>query len=149
MPIGKHRCVVLADSHQDTLEGVRGLLEAIFETVMMVADKESLFEAVDRVQPGLAVVDLSLRPRADTDVARELKRRYPDLKFIILSIHDDSCAARSIIENGASGFVLKRCVGTDLFAAIDCLQEGRVFVSPAVGKTPDQPSAAEGESHER
>ena len=149
MPIGKHRCVVLADSHQDTLEGVRGLLEAIFATVMMVADKESLFEAVNRVQPELAVVDLSLRPRADTDVARELKRRYPNLKFIILSIHDASCAARSIIENGASGFVLKRCMGTDLFAAIDCVQEGRIFISPAVEKAPDQLSAGEGESHEK
>lgn len=145
MPIGKHRCVVLADSHQDTLEGVRGLLEAVFETVMMVADKESLFEAVDRVRPELAVVDLSLKPRADTDIARELQRRYPDLKFIILSIHDDSCAARSIIESGASGFVLKRCVGTDLFAAVDCAQEGRIFISPAVGKVPDQLSTEEGE----
>ena len=149
MPIGKNRCVVLADSHQDTLEGVRGLLEAIFETVMMVADKESLFEAVDRVRPELAVVDLSLRPRADTDVTRELKRRYPDLRFIILSIYDDSCTARAIIESGASGFVLKRCMGTDLFAAIDCVQEGQVFISPAVEKAPDQLSAGEGESHEK
>ena len=148
MPTSKNRCVVLADSHQDTLEGVRGLLEATFQTVMMVADKESLFEAVDRIRPELAVVDLSLRPHADTDVTRELKRRYPDLKFIILSIHDDSCAARSIIESGASGFVLKRCMGTDLFAAIDCLREGQIFVSPAVGMVPDQLSAGEEESHE-
>jgi len=149
MPTSKNRCVVLADSHQDTLEGVRGLLEATFQTVMMVADKESLFEAVDRIRPELAVVDLSLRPHADTDVTRELKRRYPDLKFIILSIYDDSCAALSIIESGASGFVLKRCMGTDLFAAIDCVQEGRIFISPAVGKAPDQLSAGEGESHEK
>jgi DNA-binding NarL/FixJ family response regulator len=146
MPIGKHRCVVLADSHQDALEGVRGLLEAIFETVMMVADKDSLFEAVDRVRPELAVVDLSLRPRADTDITRELKHRYPDLKFIILSIYDDSCAARSIIESGASGFVLKRCMGTDLFAAIDGVQEGRIFISPAVER---ELPAGEGESHEK
>jgi DNA-binding NarL/FixJ family response regulator len=145
MPTPKHRCVVLADSHQDTLEGIRGLLEAIFETVMMVADKESLFEVVDRVQPELAVVDLSLKPRAATDVAQELKRRYPDLKFIILSIHDDPSAARSIIESGACGFVLKRCMGADLFDAVDCVEEGRVFISPAVGKVPDQLSTEGGE----
>ena len=141
MPTLKHRCVVLADSHQDTLEGVRGLLEAVFETVMMVADKESLFEVVDRVRPDLAVVDLSLKPHADTDVAREIKRRYPDLKFIILSVYDDPSAAQSIIESGACGFVLKRYMGTDLFAAVDCVEEGRIFISPAVGRLPDQPSA--------
>ena len=53
----KGRSVILADNHQNTLEGIRGLLETMFETVLMVADKNSLFEAIDKVGPDLAVVD--------------------------------------------------------------------------------------------
>lgn len=59
----KGRCVILADSHQNALEGIRGLLGTMFDTVLMVADMKSLFEAIDKVRPDLAVVDLSLSYR--------------------------------------------------------------------------------------
>jgi DNA-binding NarL/FixJ family response regulator len=52
--------VLLADSHHRLTEGVRRLLETAFETVIMVADEASLLEGARRVQPDMAVVDLSL-----------------------------------------------------------------------------------------
>jgi DNA-binding NarL/FixJ family response regulator len=54
------RCVVLADRHHGLTEGVRGLLETMFEAVVMVADETSLQESKSRLCPTLAVVDLSL-----------------------------------------------------------------------------------------
>lgn len=133
----KGQCVILADSHLNVLEGLCGLLETMFEAVVMVADKQSLFEVVNKVQPELAVVDLSLRPSGEVDVAREVRDRYPGLKFIILSVHDDPSVAQSVIETGASGFVLKRCLSTDLFEAVKRVREGRVFVSPSVIGEPE------------
>ena len=53
-------CVLLADRHHDLTEGVRGLLETAFETVVMVADEASLLEGASRLRPDVAVVDLSL-----------------------------------------------------------------------------------------
>ena len=52
-------CVILADSHQDMLEGIRGLLKTTFESVVMVADEKSLFEVVEKLNPDITVVDLS------------------------------------------------------------------------------------------
>lgn len=124
--------MILADSHQNALEGIRGLLETVFDTVMMVADKKSLLEAVEKVKPALAVVDLSLKVSGEVNIARELNERYPDLKFIILSFHDDPSVAQSIIEMGAAGFVLKRSVATDLFSAVQEVSEGRIYVSPGL-----------------
>ena len=123
-------CVVLADSHQNMLEGVRGLLEAVFSAVVMVADKPSLLQAIDRMEPDLLVVDLSLRMPDEDSVIHELKLRYPDLKFIVMSLHDDQTAVERAMSEGASAFVLKRAAGTDLLRAIDEVRQGHTFVSP-------------------
>ncbi len=129
----KGGCVVLADRHQNMLEGIRGLLEAVFETVMMVADKKSLFEAIKKVKPDLAVVDLSLTVAGEVSIAREISNNYPALQFIILSVHDELTVVDEVMSAGASGFVLKRSVALDLFEAIRNVQEGRTFISDAAG----------------
>lgn len=122
-------CVVLADSHQNMLEGIRGLLESTFSAVVMVADKPSLLQAIERMEPDLLVVDLSLRMPEEDSVIHELKLRYPDLKFIVMSLHDDQAAAERAMAEGASAFVLKRSAGTDLLQAIDEVRQGHTFVS--------------------
>ena len=128
----RHNCVILADSHQNMLEGIRGLLETAFDAVVMVADKKSLFETVERLRPDLAVVDLSLPMSSELNVARELKSRQPELRFIILSIHDDPVAVEEVMSAGASGFVLKRSAATDLMSAVDEVSKGHVYVSPGI-----------------
>ena len=76
-------CVIIADSHQDMLEGIRGLLQTLFESVVMVADEKSLFDIVEKLQPDIVVVDLSLPVSDEVNVARKIKSLYPDLKLII------------------------------------------------------------------
>lgn len=132
MPEEKGRCVVLADGHQNILEGVRNLLETMFETVIMVADRRSLFEAVEKVEPDMAIVDLSLPPVDEAGIVQEIKVAFPKLVFIILSVHDESTVADEVLSAGASGFVLKRSIAADLFKAIHNVQEGRTFVSDSV-----------------
>ena len=128
----KQPCVVLADSHQNMLEGIRGLLESVFESVVMVADKTSLFEVLDKIKPELAVVDLSLPVSGEVHISSELNTRYPKLKLILLSLHDEQAVAKKVMSAGASGFVLKRCAATDLLAAVESINKGITFVSPAV-----------------
>ena len=125
-------CVILAGGHENLLEGIRGLLQTIFETVVMVADKKSLFEAVDKLKPRLAIVDLSLPISGEVNVAREVKSSYPDLKFIILSIHDEPATVSEIMSAGASGFVLKRSIANDLLAAVRAALKGRTYISPSL-----------------
>ena len=130
----KGKCVVLADKHPNILEGIRGLLETMFETVVMVADRQSLFEAIGRVRPDLAVVDLSLPPAGDASIAHEIKAYYPDLKFVIMSSHDEPTVRDEVMSAGAVGFILKHFVAVDLFEAVRCVQEGHTFVSGSVRK---------------
>ena len=128
----KYGAVILADRHQNMLEGIRGLLEAIFETVLMVADKASLLETVKKIEPDLVVADLSLPVSGEINIARQLKGRYPELKIIILSIHDDQTVIDEVMASGVSGFVLKRTAGTDLIPAVEEVLKGGTFVSPSL-----------------
>jgi two-component system secretion response regulator SsrB len=104
----------------------------MFETVVMVADKKSLFEAADKLKPELAVVDLSLPISGEANIARQFKSRYPEIKLIILSIHDEPAAVNEVMSAGASGFVLKRCIAIDLFPAVREVVHGRTYTSPSL-----------------
>jgi len=126
--------VLLADNHQNMLSGVRSLLENMFETVFMVADETSLIEAADKLDPDLIVADLSLPVAKETNVVRRLKKAFPKIRLIILSIHDEETAVCECLEAGASGFVLKRAAVSDLVPAVEAVKKGEVYVSPTAGK---------------
>jgi DNA-binding NarL/FixJ family response regulator len=128
----KNSCIVLGDKHQNILEGLRGLLESLFEGVVMVADRQSLFEALDKIKPNLAIVDLSLLGHGKIRGDGELSKRFPEVKYIVLSNYDESGVAEDALSAGASAFVLKQYAGTDLFDAITSIQEGKTYISPAV-----------------
>jgi DNA-binding NarL/FixJ family response regulator len=125
-------CVILADSHQDMLEGIRGLLRTLFESVVMVADEKSLFDTVEKMQPDIVVVDLSLPVSDEVNVARKIHSLHADLKFIILSVHDETTAVNEVMSAGAAGFVLKRCIATDLLPAAQEISKGNSYISPSL-----------------
>jgi DNA-binding NarL/FixJ family response regulator len=137
-----HRCLLLADAHSIMLEAVRGLLAGRFATTVMVADEASLLEAVGRMEPDLVVVDLSLPVSGCVNVVRTLFNRYPHLRVIVLSVHDEQTAVSQVFSAGAAGFVLKRTAAVDLTAAADAVLRGETYVSAVVARR----SGAEGEA---
>ena len=77
MPEKHLSCVLLADRHHGLTEGVRGLLETAFGTVVMVADEASLLEGASRLRPDVAVVDLSLARDSGLGWLRALRAALP------------------------------------------------------------------------
>lgn len=127
----KHGTVLVADSHSPMLEGVRSLLEERFESVVMVADVNSLLQTAEKLRPNLMVVDVSLPMTGTKNVVTVLRERHLDVPLIALSIHDESVAVERVVASGASAFVLKRCATTDLLPALEEVFAGRIYVSPA------------------
>jgi DNA-binding NarL/FixJ family response regulator len=119
MPDRTAGCVLLADRHHAFTEGVRGLLETEFGTVVMVADKTSLLEAASCLNPEVAVVDLSLAQDGGLDWLRALRGQSADLKIVVLSVHDERSVHEAAMAAGADGFVLKLTIGTDLLPTVD------------------------------
>jgi DNA-binding NarL/FixJ family response regulator len=124
--------VLLADKHQNMLAGVRTLLESMFEKVFMVADEDSLIEAAEKIAPNLIIADLSLPVTKEINIVHRLHRLFPEIKLIILSIHDEQTAINECMEGGASGFVLKRTAVNDLVPAIKAVLQGISYISPSV-----------------
>jgi DNA-binding NarL/FixJ family response regulator len=124
--------VLLADKHQNMLESIRSLLETLFDVVVMVADEKSLLDSLEKVNPDLVVVDLSLPITEEVNVARRIMKRSPDIKVIILSVHDEQTAVDDCLSAGAAGFVLKRTAANDLIPAVWEVLKGRTYVSPSV-----------------
>jgi DNA-binding NarL/FixJ family response regulator len=123
-------CVLLADRHHGLTEGVRGLLETAFGSVVMVADEASLIDAAVRLAPDVAVVDLSLAREQGLGWLRAVRERCPDLKIIVLSVYDEQSVHRR-----ADAFVLKRAIATDLLAAVESVRGGRQ-TEPVTGANP-------------
>ena len=119
MPAKERGCALLADRHLGLVEGVRGLLETEFEAVVVVGDEVSLFESARQLHVALAVVDLSLQRGDGLGLVRRIRSQFPQLKLIVLSVHEEKNAELAVVEAGANGFVLKRSIATDLLPTID------------------------------
>lgn len=125
MPDTAGTCALLADRHHGLTEGVRGLLETMFGAVLMVADEASLLEGVERSRPDVVIGDLALARSGSLGWVRELRRRWPQLKLVVLSVHDEGTVRRAVLEAGADAFVPKRAIATDLLPTLERLCGGR------------------------
>ena len=130
----KHGCVVIADIHQSMLEGIRGLLDTVFDTTVMVASISSLRKTAEKLNPDLVVMDLSMPPSEGSNVVKEFVSSCPGTRLIVMSVHDEMNVCEKIISSGASGFVLKRRAGIDLLDAAEEVLKGNTYISPIYQK---------------
>jgi DNA-binding NarL/FixJ family response regulator len=121
-------CVLLADRHHGLSESIRGLLEAAFENVFLVADEASLVEGAGRLNPSVVVVDLSLGAGDIVGLVNILRARAPAAKILLLSVHDEPSVLRSAVASGVDGIVLKRAIATELLPAVDSILAGHRYV---------------------
>lgn len=124
--------VLLADDHLLIAEGIQKLLEPEFEFVGIVADGRSLVAAVTKLQPDIAIVDISLPLLNGLDASRHIKKEHPDVKIIVLTMHSEPTFVEQAFRVGASGYVLKQSVGSELVQAIHEVLKGNTFISPMV-----------------
>jgi DNA-binding NarL/FixJ family response regulator len=122
--VSRTSSVLLAAPHHGLAEGIRSLLGTEFDAVVMVADEKSLCESAHRLEPGLAVVDLSLAHGDVRGMIRRLREKCEGLKVLLLSAHDEPAVARAAMEAGADGLVNKREIATDLLLAVEHVLRG-------------------------
>ena len=98
-----------------------------------VADEISLNHALENFNPDVVVAaDLSLPISTKTNIAWALKKNFPKIKIIILSIYDEKSVMDDVIAAGVEGFVLKRRAVIDLIPAIREVLQGHQYISPDV-----------------
>jgi len=126
--------ILLADDHAVVRRGLRMVLEAQPD-LTVVAEAGDGIEAVERGlrEPvDLAVIDVAMPKRTGLDAARELLRHRPDMRILMLSMHDVEEFCFQALKAGASGYVLKREVDQALLGAIRAVHRGEAFLTTAV-----------------
>lgn len=137
--------IVIADDHPLVLEGVRSSLET-FEHIEILGTASigrDLLELASRLQPDIAVLDINMPDLNGLEVTSELKTVMPEVKVLILSMHDDDEYVATAIEGGARGYVLKDVSTKEIVTAIDVIYGGGMcFCSGIVDRIASLPRTA-------
>ena len=125
--------ILLADDHTVVRDGLRMVLDSApdLEVVAEVDDGIAAVEAVARVELDLAILDVTMPRMTGIQAAREISRRRPDLRVLILSMHDNEQYFFEALKAGASGYVLKTAANRDLIEACRATMRGEPFLYPA------------------
>ncbi len=129
----KHR-IFLADDHAIVLNGLKELLskEPDLEVVGMARSGREGLELARKLQPQVAVLDVTLGDLNGIEVSRILRQELPNTAILGLSMHDNPRMIAEFLRTGAQGYVLKESNPRELVTAIRVLASGECYLSPKV-----------------
>ena len=126
--------VVLVDDHELLREGLGKMIDLRedYEVIGEANDGPQGVDLVDRLRPDITVMDVWLPHLSGIEATREIVRRNPNAKVIILSVHEKQSIVESSFRAGARGYVVKSACSHELYEAIDAVGMGKSYISPAV-----------------
>jgi two-component system, NarL family, response regulator NreC len=126
--------ILLVDDHAILRSGLKLLInaQADMEVVSEAPDGDRAVQAARDTKPDVALLDLTMPGSGGMGALEEIARCCPNTRVLVLSMHDDPAYLRTVLAAGASGYVLKRAVDTELLAGIRAVPRGGVFVDPSL-----------------
>lgn len=126
--------IVLIDDHKLFREGVKRILsfEPAFDVVAEADDGRDAKEIVEKYNPDIVLMDINMPETNGIEATKELLQNNPDLKVIILSIHDDENYVTHALQSGAQGYLLKEMDTDSLMEAIKVVHDGGSYLHPKV-----------------
>ena len=153
---GPRISILLADDHHVVRQALRALLESETRFVVLgeCGDGLQVSGAVDRLRPDVLVVDLAMPGLGGLEVTRQVCRRTPRTRVLILSMNISEAHVLQALRNGARGYVRKDATAADLTRAIVEVAAGRMFLSPpfsdhAIEAYRQRAEAAEADEYDR
>jgi DNA-binding NarL/FixJ family response regulator len=125
--------VIIADDHAMVREGIKSVLErAGFLVVGEASSGTEVLPLAERVQPDVAVLDISMPGETGLQAAAKLRQALPHVRVLILSMYDNTEYVLESVRAGAHGYLLKDGAAQELANAIRAVQNGEAYFSPAV-----------------
>ncbi len=131
---GGHYRLIVVDDHAIVRDGLAAILgrEAGIDVVGTAEDGKAAVAEVDRLEPDIVIIDLSM-PRTDgVQAITNIKRKHPDIGVIVLTFHKDDAHVHSALAAGADAFILKDDGRDELLAAVRNVAQGKRYLSPAI-----------------
>jgi DNA-binding NarL/FixJ family response regulator len=124
--------LLIADDHPDVLEEICKLLAVEFDVIGTVCDGARLVEAARTLSPDIVVTDLNMPGLNGIEAARRIIDLDLCTSVVVLTVHKDSELARTALDAGIRGYVLKQNAGEELIGAVRAAADGKIYVSAAV-----------------
>ena len=126
--------IMIADDHAIVRSGLKSIIKAD-PSLKLSGEATGGYEAIEMVNktvPDILLLDISMPDLDGISVTKKLTAQYPDLKILILTIHEDNALLREAIKSGAAGYILKKAAEADLIAAIQLILSGDTYVDPSM-----------------
>ena len=129
--------ILIVDDHPLMREGLRNSIDREPDLVVCAEaeDAQKAMDAVRKLTPDLALIDVTLPGKSGLELVRDLKAMHPRLLILAVSMHDESLYAERMLRAGASGYVSKQTAPAELIQAIRQVFDGRVYVSKEISES--------------
>ena len=128
--------ILLADDHTVVRQGLRKVLEERpdWEVVAEAGDGREAVRLAEQHKPDVAILDVAMPLLNGIETTRQIARRVPNTRVLVLSMHADEAYVTQILQAGATGYLLKDSADVDLLKAVEEAAHGRSFFSPAIAR---------------
>lgn len=122
--------IAITDDHPLLLEGLRNILsnQQNLEIVDCYASAHDLQEALKSKEIDILLLDINLSDANSIELIKPLKKKYPDMDIIILSVHNEYAVINSCLMEGASGYIQKNASVEEILEGINSIYEGKKFL---------------------
>lgn len=128
--------IFIVDDHYMVIEGIRSILqnEKGIEWSGHATNAASCLAFLQQDLPDVILMDINLPDRSGIDLCKDVKEKYPSVFVIGLSTFNQQSFIQKMIENGASGYVLKNATKDELMEAVETVLKGQVYLSDDVSQ---------------
>lgn len=126
--------VAIVDDHKILTEGLKGLIDesGIARVVGVAHSATQCRLSIGFWKPRVLLLDVNLPDINGVDFCKELKAKYPDLGVLALTTHNEYSIVRQMLDNGASGYLIKNAMSEEILAGIQAVAQGEAFFSHEV-----------------
>src|SRR5258708_14735854 len=125
--------ILLADDHTILRAGLKMMLNAQpdMEVVGEAQDGRQAFTEAQRLQPDVVLMDITMPDINGIEATKQIKKVLPDIRILVLTMHEHDEYVFQTLRAGASGYMLKEAADTELITALHVIHSGQFYLSPA------------------
>ncbi len=126
--------ILLVDDHAIVLDGIASLLSQVpqFNIIGKTTSGHEALEMIAGNMVDVVISDYSMKEMDGCTLARNIKKNHPEIKIIMLSMHDEPSIVQDVLRSGVDSYILKKYTHNELATAINVIMEGGQFWSPEI-----------------